>query len=145
MNTIGYFSLLISAFLLALQIWQIYVHLGFRPKHCSQCKGFLQKSKYYKTKRIALRRRDPTYARDYLEYVYTYRVNDKEYYIESNTTGKDGSLPISVDIVYQTKNPKYAYIKTKSMTSHHQMLFIIILVPFILLFFILGILILTQY
>ena len=129
-------SLLFSLIIAVIEIWLIYVSYCFRPKYCKKCKGFLYQQKHIKNAKVGLY--GGRYIKDYLEFTYSYRVDGIEYRIASGTGGKKGDLPSTVDIVYQQKNPKRAYIKTKNLSTPFYPIVSIVLVPFFILFLIIG-------
>ena len=86
----------------------IFLSAGFRKKHCAKCKGYLvntiQHENYYSGGKAG------RFYKRYLDYDYVYRVNRKEYHISGGVPGVKSNMSQVVDIVYQKKNPKLAYI-----------------------------------
>ena len=136
MKPIGIFFLLISAVILAVEVWLLYVSLHYRSKHCETCKGYLKQQKYTKNAKVGLHA--TRNISNLLEFEYTYRVDGQSYHINGSTGGKHGDLPISVDVVYQRKRPQRAYIKTYYLTFPMYPVVCVILLPFFLLFLIGG-------
>ena len=139
MKPIGIFFLLVSVVIFAVEVWLLYVSLHFRSKHCGKCKGYLHQQKHTKDAKVGLY--STRYIKNLLEFVYAYRVNGVEYRIESSTEGKHGDIPMMVDVVYQIKNPKRAYIKTDKLTFPIQPVVCVILFPFFVLFLLCGIMV----
>lgn len=137
----GFIFILISMIIFVFEIWFIYIALNFCPKYCKICKGFLREQKHTKNQRAG-GRLNSMYIKDYLEFVYAYRVDGVEYFIKNGVAGKRGDLPTIVEVVYQIRNPKRAYIKTNGLSdSIYSMLWIFTL-PFLILFLVIGIIVL---
>ncbi len=104
----GYTVVFVGIMLFLLDIYFVYVTLGFRKNKCNKCKGYLSTITQHKNHYVggkAGRLYD-----NYLNYVYVYRINGKEYRISGGIPGTKGNISSSVDIIYQKKNPKLAYI-----------------------------------
>ena len=86
-----------------------FVSFGFRKKHCSKCKGYLTDTA--KHKNVYVGRSNGRFYRHYLNYSYAYQVNGKAYYISGGIPGTKGNVNKTVDVIYQRKNPKLAYIQ----------------------------------
>lgn len=100
---LGMFSLLAGLVLTGMAgYWLLY----FLPFRCDTCKGFLNQSVHEKDKQI---RR--TVFRDYVSFSYRYRVNGESYICRGGVQGKKADLPTTVQIVFQKKHPKHAYIR----------------------------------
>ena len=104
----GYAVLFVGIILFLADVYFIFVSVGFRKKQCKRCRGYLvntvQRKNHYsggKAGRI---------YKNYSDYDYVYRVDGKEYHIYGGVPGVKGNISRVVDIVYQKKNPKLAYI-----------------------------------
>ena len=139
MKPIGIFFLLVSVVIFAVEVWLLCISLHFRSKYCGKCKGYLRQQKHTKDVRVGLY--STRYIKNLLDFVYTYRVNGVEYHIKSSTAGKHGDIPMMVDVVYQTKNPQRAYIKTYNLTFPMQPGVCVILLPFFVLFLVCGLMV----
>ena len=109
MIILGIICLIMSAFLFVLTVNLSFISFHFRPKYCSCCKGYLQKTTQYRNKYVGTR--NGRWYKHYIDYKYVYRVDGRAYEISGGSPGTKSILRTSVDMVYQTNNPKYAYIK----------------------------------
>lgn len=130
----------ISALLLYASVWALWVYFHFKSKYCSKCKGFLRKEQYFKKRKVGGYHSD-RYVNDWVDSLYTYKVDGKEYGVSGGAHGKKGSSPCTVDIVYQTKNPKRAYVKFKRSSPPQYWAISVFTIPFFVLFLICGIMI----
>ena len=102
------FFLFIAVGVLLIEVYLFNRSLGFRRHLCGKCKGYLKETKQLKDVYIGVR-----YARfykRYIEYVYVYRVDGKEYFLDGGVPGTKNGLRNCVDIIYQKKKPQRAYI-----------------------------------
>lgn len=109
MIILGVIFLIMSAFLFVLTVKLSVISFHFRPKYCSCCKGYLQKTTQYRNKYVG--GKNGRWYKHYIDYTYVYRVDGKAYEISDGSPGTKSNLRTSVDVVYQIKNPKYAYIR----------------------------------
>ena len=123
----------ISALLLYASVWSLWVFFHFKPKYCSKCKGFLRKEQYFEKRKVGSYYSDE-YTKDWLDSVYVYKIDGKEYSVSGGAHGKKGSSPCTVDIVYQTKNPKRAYVKFKRSSPPQYWVISVFTIPFFVLF-----------
>ena len=104
----GYAALFVGIVIFFFDVYFIFLSAGFRKKHCAKCKGYLvntiQHKNYYSGGKAG------RFYKRYLDYDYVYRVNRKEYHISGGVPGVKGNMSQVVDIVYQKKDPKLAYI-----------------------------------
>ena len=129
----------ISALLLYASVWSLWVFYHFKPEYCSKCKGFLRSEQYFKKRKVGSRYSDQ-YTKDWIDSSYAYKVDGKEYCVDGGAHGKKGSSPCTATIVYQTKNPKRAYVKLKRSSPPQYWVISIFTFPFSVLFLICGIL-----
>ena len=134
----GYIVILIGIVFFLIDAYLVYVSLGFRKSTCKTCKGYLDNVTRHKDHYAG--GKAGRFYKSYLDYVYVYRVNGQEYRISGGVPGAKENLPSSVDIVYQQKNPKLAYIK--KLTFPIQPIVALLLLPLWILLVILGIVLL---
>ena len=122
--------------LFSFEAYLIILSAGFRKKQCAKCKGYLantiQHKNYYSGGAGG------KFYEHYLDYDYVYRVNGKEYHISGGVHGVRSNISQVVDIVYQKKNPKLAYIHR--LTFPIQPIIALLLSPLCVMFVICGIL-----
>ncbi len=104
------FSLIAGICLLVLDIYFFYISYGYRRYLCGKCKGYLKDTKQLKNVYLPSAGFARFYKR-YIKYVYAYRVDGKEYFIDGGAPGAKSNLRNAIDIIYQKKNPKRAYIE----------------------------------
>ncbi len=110
---IGCVALLLSLGFFALWFHLFKTGMNFRnPDKCKKCKGVLRRQEHIRNAVLGRHFFSKTIVKNYLKFVYVYQVDGKEYLIDSGLPGKKGDLPTVVDVVYQTKKPQRAYIKT---------------------------------
>lgn len=131
----GYDTILAGSILFFLEVYFIYISLGFRKNKCAICKGFLVSTKQYKN--IYVGGKTGRFYKRYLDFEYEYRVNGKEYHISGSGLGTKGNLRSAVDITYQKNNPKHAYIN--KLTLPIQPIVAIVLFPLWVIVVIYGI------
>ena len=122
---LGYVAICVGTALLFLDVYLVYISLGFRKNNCNKCKGYLASTTQYHNHYVG--GKIGKFYKDYLEYVYVYRVNGTEYRISDGNPGTKGNMNSSVDIIYQKNNPKLAYIK--ELTFPIQPIIAILLFP----------------
>ncbi len=136
MNILGLISLLMGAVLFVAEIPLFMIFIGFRGSNCHRCSGYLKKQEHKKNKYVGAK--SGRFYKDYIEYVYVYNVNGKEYTISGGAPGKKGDLPGNVKVIYQKNKPKYAYIN--KLTLPVQPIVFVILLPICTAFILCGIL-----
>ncbi len=104
----GYVTLFFGAIIFLLDLYLVYISLGFRKTHCKKCKGYLIKTLQHKD--VYVGGKSGKFYKRYLEYTYVYQVNEKEYRIFGGVPGIKSNISHVVDIRYQKKNPRFAYI-----------------------------------
>ena len=104
----GYVIVSVGIVFFLLDIYFVYISLGFRKNKCKKCKGYLVNTIQHKNHYVG--GKTGRFYQYYLDYVYVYRVNGTEYRISGGIPGTKGNIRSSVDIVYQKRNPKFAYI-----------------------------------
>ncbi len=129
---LGVILITISTGFLTLSLYFLWVWSRYRPPHSGKCYGYLRNQQYAKEKWIAKRK-----VKNWVDYVYTYTVDGKLYFIKDGVHGKNENLPKSVTVVYQKKHPKRAYIE--KMTFPHEPVWIAAAGLLALLFLIFGI------
>ena len=105
---LGYIAIFVGIVLFFLDVYFIYIALSFRKNKCNQCKGYLASTNQHKNHYVG--GKSGRFYRHYLDYVYVYRVNGKEYRISGGVPGTKGNIRSAVDIIYQKNNPQFAYI-----------------------------------
>ena len=105
----GYVAICVGIALFFLDVYLVYISLGFRKNKCNKCKGYLASTSQYRNHYAG--GKAGRFYKHYLEYVYVYRVNGTEYRIFGGIPGTKENMNSSVDIIYQKRNPKLAYIK----------------------------------
>lgn len=135
MKIVGYVSLFLGIVLFLYEVYLLIVTVGYGKKRCAKCKGYLRKTMHYKDKYIG--RFVGRFYKHYTDYVYEYTVNGKKYEIFGGFPGTKNNLNNTVDIIYQQKNPKHAYIH--KITFPIQPLIMILLLPLCALFISCGI------
>lgn len=103
------FSIIVGIAVLFIDIYLFYVSYGYRRHLCGKCKGYLKNTKQYKN----IYRPSAGFAafyKRYIDYVYVYSVDGKEYFIDGGVPGTKNGLRNCVDVIYQKKKPKRAYI-----------------------------------
>ena len=132
---LGYVALFVGIVIFFFDVYFIFLSAGFRKKHCAKCKGYLvntiQHKNYYSGGKAG------KFYKRYLDYDYVYRVNRKEYHISGGVSGVKSNMSQVVDIVYQKKNPKLAYIHR--LTFPIQPIIALLLFPLCVMLVICGI------
>ena len=105
---LGYMAIFVGSVLFFLDVYFIYISLGFRKTKCAKCKGYLASTNQHKNHYVG--GKSGRFYKHYLDYVYVYRVNGTEYHISGGISGTKGNIRSAVDIIYQKNNPKLAYI-----------------------------------
>lgn len=126
------FFLFIAVGLLLIDVYLFYRALGYRRHLCGKCKGYLKETKQLKDVYIGLRA--GRFYKRYIDYVYVYRVDGKEYFIDGGVPGTKNVLRNCVDIIYQKRKPERAYIS--DMTFPLESLAACLLCPFWVIFII---------
>ena len=103
------FFLFIAVGVLLIDVYLFYRALGFRRHLCGKCKGYLKNTIQLKNVYLPSGSFARFYKR-YIEYVYVYRVDGKEYLLDGGNPGTKKVLRNSVDIIYQKRKPERAYI-----------------------------------
>ncbi len=132
MRTLGILLLAVGFILFVAEVYLLFLSLNFRKSRCSKCKGYLKTTQ--KRQNVYIRR---FFYKNYVEYTYEYRVNGNLYSISGGVSGVKGDLKTVVDIRYQTKNPKLAYIH--QLTIPMQPIVLVLLFPILLIFLVCGI------
>lgn len=100
--------LIIGIALLCLSLYLLYVTLGFRKGKTAKCKGYLEEVTHRKN--VYRGRSQGGFYKNYVWYVYVYKVNGKKYRISGGVPGVKGNLSNTVTVVYQKRNPKFAHL-----------------------------------
>lgn len=130
------FFLIIAIAVLLIDIYLFYRSLGYRRHLCGKCKGYLKDTKQLKNVYLPSAGFARFYKR-YIEFVYVYRVDGKEYFVDGGAPGVKNILRNTVDIIYQKKNPKRAYIKDLSFP--YEGIFAGLICPVWIIFIVCGI------
>lgn len=128
----GYIILLIAIIVLLIDLYFAFVSIEFLKKRCGKCKGYLVRTIQHKN--IYIRRH---FYRHYLDFVYVYRVNEKEYNLAGRVPATKSMVRSVVEVIYQKKNPKLAYIK--NLTIPNQPIISILLCPAWIILVVLGV------
>jgi len=132
--------IVLGILLFAVDIYLFIVSLEFRSSKCCKCKGYLQNQRHLKNKKVHRGRyRDPVIWKDYLEFSYVYRVENKEYTINYHKNGKYGDIPNIVTVHYSKNKPESAYIP--NLTFLVEPLLCGLLFPFWVLLIVCGIMV----
>lgn len=99
----------IGVVMMILSMRFLYISLHFLKSKTSQTLGFLASSEHKRN--VYKGGKAGRFYKDWMEYSYNYRVNGKEYEISCSNSGKPANIARVVTVTYQTKRPKYAYIK----------------------------------
>ena len=102
------FFLFIAVGVLLIDVYLLYRALGYRRHLCGKCKGYLKETKQLKNVYIGFKA--GRFYKRYIEYVYVYRVDGKEYFVDGGVPGTKNGLRNFVDIIYQKRKPERAYI-----------------------------------
>ena len=132
---VGIVGIAIGAGLGALTLYLLWVWSRYRPPHSAKCHGYLRNRQYSKEKWIG--HYNKRKVQDWVDYVYTYTVDGKLYFVEDGVHGKNENIPKTVTVIYQKKNPKRAYIER--MTFPTEPLFAVFTGFFALLFLVCGV------
>lgn len=130
-----YIVVFVGIVLFLLDVYFVYTSLGFRKSKCNKCKGYLTNTIQHKNHYVG--GKAGRFYTHYLDYVYVYRVNETAYRIFGGIPGTKGNIGSSVDIIYQKKNPKLAYIN--KLTLPIQPIVAILLFPLWIMIVICGI------
>ena len=118
----GYIVLFVGIIIFLFDLYFAFISFGFFKKGCKKCKGYLVHT--VRRKNIYKRR---FFYKNYLNFVYVYCVNGKEYHISEGVPGKKSNIGSVVDVIYQKKNPKFAYIR--NLTFPNQPIIAVLLCP----------------
>ena len=133
---LGYVSLSLGAIIFLIDLYLLFASLGYRKKNCRKCKGYLDDTTQLKN--VYIGGKAKRFYKRWLEYTYTYSVGGKRYRISGGVPGVRNNVKNIVDIVYQTKNPKRAYIDRLTFPLLEPVFFFILL-PLWIIFVICGI------
>lgn len=109
MKFLVFFSLLIGILLLIIAFYNFIVFVGFRKNNVKKVNGYLQSTK--SEKNVFKGGRNGRWHKNWVNYVYSYRVAGKKYTISGGVGGTKQNLNTTVKVVYQKKHPQKAYIK----------------------------------
>ena len=129
------FSLIIGIAVLLTDIYLFYRALCYHRHLCGKCKGYLKDTKQLKDVYIGFKA--GRFYKRYIEYVYVYRVDGKEYFVDGGVPGTKNVLRNCVDVIYQKKKPQRAYIS--DLYGPMEGTYVCLLCPVWLLFIICGI------
>lgn len=132
MHILGRLLLAAAIVVFVAEVYLLFVSLGFRKSKCSKCKGYLKIAQ--QRQNVYIRR---LFYKNYLNYTYEYRVNGKLYSISGGVPGVKGNLKSVVDIRYQQRNPKLAYIS--HLTIPMKPIIFVLLLPILFICMICGI------
>lgn len=135
MKLLGIITLLIGISIFLIDMYLLFVSIGFRKKNCCKCKGYLIDSVQYKDKYVG--GKAGRFYKRYLDYTYRYKVNGKDYTVSGGVPGTKANMNSVVNIIYQKSNPKYAYIH--NLTIPMQPIIVALLCPLWIAACILGI------
>ena len=122
----GYLAIAIGTAVFLLDLYFLFVSLGFRKNRCEKCKGYLGNTVQYKD--VWRGGKTGRFYKHFVDYVYVYHVDGEQYYISDGNPGVKGELKRVVDVIYQKKHPKFAYIK--GLTFPEQPIVAAVLCPF---------------
>ena len=103
MKLLGYIALFLGALILFIDVYLIYISIGFRKKNCHKCKGYLISSTQHKDKYIRTGRFSGRFYKRYLDFAYSYRVDGNQYTVSSGAPGGKENINSVVDVIYQKK------------------------------------------
>ena len=137
----GYVAILIGVVIFSLDLYFLWVSLGFRKSQCGKCKGYLSNTTQYKD---VIRRGGKTgrFYKRFKDYSYVYRADGKQYSVSCGDPVTKGNLPRTVDVIYQKNHPEFSYIK--DLTFPEQPIVAIMLCPLWIFLMAAGILLLIR-
>ena len=106
---LGYGLLFFGILIFVLNLYFFFISCGFRKNQCKKCKGFLRNTIQHENIYVGMK--GGRFYKHFLDYLYVYRVNGKEYSISGGVPGTKRNIRPAVEIIYQKKNPKYAYVR----------------------------------
>lgn len=109
MKFLVFLSLLIGILLLIIAFYNFIVFVGFRKNNVKNVNGYLQSTK--SEKNVFKGGRNGRLHKNWVNYVYSYRVDEKSYTISGGISGTKQNLNTVVKVIYQKKHPEKAYIK----------------------------------
>ena len=109
MDYLFLFSLIVGIVLLLFAICNLIVFLGFRKENIETANGYLTET--ISEKNVYKGGHNGRWHKNWVNYVYSYRVNGISYTIEGGGSGTKQGLSTVVKIIYQKKHPKRAYIR----------------------------------
>lgn len=104
----GYVVLFAGTSIFLIDLYFVCISFGFRKTQCGKCKGYL--TNIVQQRDVYVGVKSGRFYKHYLDYVYVYRISGKEYRISGGVPGMKSNVRQVVDITYQKKNPKFAYI-----------------------------------
>jgi hypothetical protein len=126
----------LGAIIFLLDLYLFFASLGYRKKNCRKCKGYLEDTTQLKN--VYIGGKASRFYKRWLEYTYVYSVDGKQYRVSGGVPGVRNNVKNIVDIIYQTKNPKRAYIDRLTFPLLEPVFFFILL-PLWIIFVICGI------
>lgn len=102
-------GLIIGIILLLFAVYNLIVFIGFRKSNIETINGYLTNT--VSEKNVYKGGHNGRWHKNWVSYVYSYRVNGISYTIEGDGSGTKQGLSTVVKIIYQKKHPKRAYIK----------------------------------
>ena len=88
---VGIVGIAIGVGLGALTLRLLWVWSRYRPPHSAKCHGYLRNRQYSKEKWIG--HYNKRKVQDWVDYVYTYTVDGKLYFVEDGVHGKTRTYP----------------------------------------------------
>ena len=133
---VKYFALAAFLIVFLTDLYFAVIAVGYKKKYCSKCKGYLTNTT--QRKNVYIGGKNGRFYKHYLNFKYTYRVNGKVYEISDGVPGTKNNINSAVDIIYQKRNPKFAYIHNLTIPFEPIITFLLIPVWILLLICAIG-------
>ena len=85
------------------------ISIGFRRSNTSITKGYLKKTNHRRN--VYVGGKSGRWYKNWLDYSYSYRVDDKQYTVSGGIPGKPDNIKSSVTVIYQKNHPDLSYIQ----------------------------------
>ena len=122
----GYVVIGIGGIIFLIDLYFLFVSLGFRKNNVKKCKGYLENTIQYHD--VWRGGKSGRFYKHFIDCTYVYRVDGKPYYISDGNPGTKGERKRVVDVIYQKNHPEFSYMK--GLTFPEQPIVAAVLCPF---------------
>lgn len=99
----------VAVIFLSLFIRNVVILCGFRKGNTKKTNGYLNTVNHERNVYVGYKH--GRFYKHWIRYTYTYKVNGKTFSLSGGSPGKPHNIDRVARVVYQKKNPKYAYVE----------------------------------